>query len=143
MIDLINWSEGCRFQGFGDEETLWKAELEQTASNGFKVALFWDFEGGSACGSCVHDFSIRGERVAIADDELDLIVATRSCTDPMCTWSETSDASMAEKAYGVATSTGGVVSSCSREIAVGGSMSVAARPVAVLSARWGFQKFDR
>lgn len=88
-LDLINRREGCGFQGHEPNETLWTPALEQTGSEALDFTVSWEFEGPSACGECLHDFSIRAQGLSDLASEVELDVATRSCNDG-CSWSRDS-----------------------------------------------------
>lgn len=91
-IDLINRYEGCGWDGHdpAPDETLWTPKLVQTESNSLTYSVSWEFEGASACGECLHDFSIAATAVSLADADLDLKLATRSCSTSDCRWTEES-----------------------------------------------------
>lgn len=87
-IDLINRRAGCGFDGNERDESLWQPTLEQSASSQLTVRVAWDFSDPSACGDCLHDFSIRAQAAELSGTQLRLNVATRSCTSSDCGWSE-------------------------------------------------------
>lgn len=91
-IDLINRVEGCGFDGNdpSPDETLWTPKLVQTASNALTYSVSWEFEGASACGACLHDFSISAPALSLDDADVYLKLATRSCNASDCKWAETS-----------------------------------------------------
>lgn len=85
-IDLINRREGCGFQGFEQDETLWRAQLVQSTANLLQLNVSWDFESPSACGVCLNDFSVQAGAINASSD-LRLSVKTRSCSVD-CEWTE-------------------------------------------------------
>lgn len=88
-LDLINRLEGCGFEGNEMDETLWTPALEQTGSEALEYTVSWEHEAPSACGACLHDFSIRAQGLSDLASEVDLDVATRSCNGD-CSWSRDS-----------------------------------------------------
>jgi hypothetical protein len=91
-IDLINRVEGCGFDGNEPEEAamLWTPTLTQSDSDALTYSVSWESEGASACGACVHDFSIAANAVSIDAAPLDLELKTRSCNASECKWTEES-----------------------------------------------------
>jgi hypothetical protein len=79
-IDMINRAESC---GFGGKDTLWRPKLVQNASDELTFSVSWE-SWPTACGACVHDFSIAAEAVSLDDSTLNLKLETRSCPD--CPW---------------------------------------------------------
>jgi hypothetical protein len=59
-------------------------ENEPSAPTKLQVAVEWKFETGSACGDCLHDFSVAFRNTSNELPRL-LEVATRDCTDG-CDW---------------------------------------------------------
>lgn len=87
-LDLIHRFAGCGFDGHDVDEArmLWTPAVKQISANQIEYDVQWNFSDQSACGGCLHDFSVRlrdrlelGERVRIE-------VATRSCNQKSCTW---------------------------------------------------------
>lgn len=85
-IDLINRAEGCGWDGNdpGKDKSLWTPKLVQNDSDALTYSVSWEFEGPSACGACLHDFSITAKPVSRGDSTLNLTLETRSCTQ--CPW---------------------------------------------------------
>jgi hypothetical protein len=87
LIDLVNWPEGCGFQG-SEAHTLWTPSAEQPAAGELKLSVSWNFGSPNACGGCFHDFSVALGPLMAAGRDLKLQVATRGCTGKGCGWSE-------------------------------------------------------
>jgi len=86
-IDLINRHAGCGFGGGGleaGESSLWTPAVKQVSDTKLQVAVEWKFDVGSACGDCLHDFSVAFRNTAHKAPRV-LEVATRDCTDG-CDW---------------------------------------------------------
>lgn len=98
-IDLINRRAGCGFDGNDPDESLWRPTLERPSSNELTVKVSWEFNDPSACGDCLHDFSVRSEAAAISGERLRLNLATRSCSSADCAWSQ--DTVMLESNAGI------------------------------------------
>lgn len=89
-IDLINRAEGCGWDGHdpGSEKSPWTPKLVQNDSDALTYSVSWESDGASACGTCVHDFSIAARGVSLDDSPLNLKLETRSCTQ--CPWASES-----------------------------------------------------
>jgi hypothetical protein len=71
------------------------------SSSDLEVRWQWDFEVNSACGTCLHDFSLELEGELSVADTVKLTVATSSCTGE-CGWaSETVELPIGEEPRGV------------------------------------------
>jgi hypothetical protein len=84
-IDMVGFPSPCGFGGF-EAETLWRATTVASKS-GLRLDLSWDFDGPSACGSCLDNFSFAIEPVEFSGD-IDLTVSSKGCTSAACERSE-------------------------------------------------------
>lgn len=82
-IDLINRPAGCGFDGSDHDDALWRPAVKQSLASQIEFDVQWNFSDPSACGGCLHDFSVKLSGVEL-EKRVRIDIATRSCT--RCSW---------------------------------------------------------